>query len=84
MSNSPRWKEAFVCSCNATTTPVAAPDAGPLADVIVGRFVPAEAHGALLVEVPVWDRSLDVQQRSQVLREPSSYKHMQNISLWEA
>ena len=43
-------------------TPIAAGDTCPFAHVVVGLFMPPKAHGALLVQVPIWDRPLDRQQ----------------------
>ena len=43
-------------------TPIAAGDTGPFTHIVVGLFMPPKTHGALLVEVPIWDRPLDLQQ----------------------
>ena len=55
---------AIVLEVDASHAPFAAADASPFAHVVVGLLVPPKAHGALLVEVPVWDRPLDRQQGS--------------------
>ena len=51
-----------VLEVNPNHAPVAAGDTCPFAHVVVGLFMPPKTHGALLVEVPVWDRPLDLQQ----------------------
>ena len=53
-----------VLEVNPNYAPIAAADTRPFAHVVVGLLMPPKAHGALLVQVPVWDRPLDRQQGS--------------------